>query len=240
MADTKPSLDSDLLRTTEAAVLRQRRRSLLLTSLPIIAAVVFVIITSNQIKVLEDERRQRDIQIRELRAQTVEAEAQEAKLQATMVQAGQHLTELIRATTQIEDLIESKQSFLRSLDEARFLIDIRMRFDSVHEALDRLGTIAPQLQAARHWRSWVTVLASGKSPGSLAVTNAMRECLGLSARTAILRTPNGLFALAALGDGTFTTAYRLTVLLQSRGCAPGAYFASTEGWTDTGPTDRRQ
>ncbi len=220
-----------MLDTTDKALARQRRSALLFTALPVVGAIVFVAVVTTQIGRLESERGRLATQTRDLEARTAHAEAQEAKLSAALSDAGQQLNALIEATTAIENLIESKQSFLRSLDEARFLIDIRMRFDSVHGALDRLGSIAPQLKTARPWRPWFTVLASVTSPAGLILSDTMRRCLSPSDETVVLRSPNGLYALVVRRDSTFTTAYRLTVLLQEQGCAPGAYFASANGWT---------
>jgi hypothetical protein len=47
---------------------------------------------------------------------------------------------------------------------------------------------------------------------------------------AIYQTPNGFYALAVQGGGTFTQAYRLTVSLVRSGRARDAYFADAGGW----------
>jgi hypothetical protein len=130
----------------------------------------------------------------------------------------------------IEALIESKQSYLRTIDEARFLIDVRMRFDSVHMALDAVSAAAPELAKARPWRRWVTVIKSARQPSQLTAPSNLRECLGSEEKLVSFRTPNGWLALVLPGDGSFTTAYRQTVRLKDTGCVPGAYVADTEKW----------
>lgn len=228
MADMTPSKESDMLRVTEIALARQRRRAWWLTMLPTAGAVVFVGVVTTQVQRLEAERQ-------ELAHQASEAEMQQATLSAALRDAGQELTALVAATSAIEELVESRESFLRSLDEARFLIDIRMRFDSIHLAIEALAEIAPGLTEVRPWRTWVAVIASAKSPIDLQITDAMAPCVGPDERSAVLRSPNGFYALVLPGDGTFTSAYRTSVSLQERGCAPGAYFADAEDWPPVQP-----
>lgn len=225
MPTNQPPDSQDLIRKATAALDRQRRRGWIFTFVPVAGAIAFVIVVGTQTANLESER---------VKQQEAARQAQERKkaLEDAISNVGRQLTDLVRATSEIETLIESKQSFLRTLDEARFLIDVRMKFDSIHSALDRLAAISPELKVVRPQRNWVTVVASGNAPASLTVTDGLRPCLGPSDRTAVFRSPNGLHALAVLGDGTFTTAYRLTVSYQSKGCAPGAYFASTDGWIE--------
>jgi uncharacterized protein with GYD domain len=203
---------------------RRRRRSLVLTALPLVAAIILVVVAGQAIRQLQDEQRQAT-------AASAALEAQTTSLKRTMAEVGRQVTGVVEAISAIEALIESKQSYLRTIDEARFLIDVRMKFDAVHAALDAVSTAAPDLAKVRPWRRWVTVVKSAREPSELAIPSNRLECLESQKELIVFRTPNGMLALVILGDGSFTAAYRQTVRLRDAGCVPGAYFADTEKWT---------
>lgn len=219
-----------LLQSVERLDAQRRRRSIVLAIVPLVAAGILVVTSARVIARLQIEQQQAN-------ADRVAAAAQADALKATVSDAARQLAAAVQAVSAIESLIESKESYLRTLDEARFLIDMRMRFDAVHTALDAIGAAAPELAIARPWRRWVTVIASGTDPGRLGPPASFAACEQPDGRLERFRTPNGLVALAISGDGSFTTAYRETVRLQKAGCAPGAYFADTEKWQHVGDFD---
>ena len=142
-------------------------------------------------------------------------------------------TKLISIATvakEIETLIESKKSYLRTIDEARFLIDVRMKFDALNSELLKLSESFPAMRTISDNRKWVTVVKSSRDLNDLkTAASAWIADYGRS-NVAIYQTPNGFYALAVQGDGTFTQAYRLTVSLFRSGRARDAYFAETSGW----------
>ena len=223
MNSVQPSDERRILDTIAGLDARRRRRSIVLTILPLVAAVVLVAIASQAISRLQAEQRKTAAERAALASQT-------ESLKRAMAEVGRQLTGTVEAVSAIETLIESKQSYLRTIDEARFLIDVRMKFDSVHTALDAVAAVAPELATMHPWRRWVTVVKSARRTSELGSPSSLPACLKPQERMATFRTPNGMLALALLGDGSFTTAYRQTVRLKESSCVPGAYFANSEKW----------
>jgi hypothetical protein len=217
----------------DAMALRERRvakRATLLTVIPAMLAIALVAITASSVSQSRNELHVVHQQLRmatdSLRLVKTEAES----LRNDVRQAGVQLIAVATTASEMERFIESKESFLRSLDEARFLIDIRMRFDSLHADMLRVAEASPGILDVRPQRRWVTVVRSSKSPVDLR-TLAPRWVARYGAdQVGLYRSQNGYYALALLGDGTFTSAYRLTEALHRDGRAPGAYFASAPDW----------
>jgi DNA repair exonuclease SbcCD ATPase subunit len=200
-----------------------RRRAVIYSMIPIAVAVVLVAWTAREVA--------------HARAEVEKAEKEVGRLQQQADSANQQLrdaaTKLVgiaTATREIETLIESKQSYLRTIDEARFLIDIRMKFDALNSDLLKLSESFPAMETIADNRKWVTVVKSSRDLNDLkTAAPAWIADYGRS-NVAIYRTPNGFYALAVPGDGTFTQAYRLTVSLMRSGRARDAYFAEASGW----------
>ncbi|MGB7624433.1 MAG: hypothetical protein WBN92_18970 [Terriglobia bacterium] len=212
-----------MLEVIAALDAKRRRRSIILTTLPLVAAVVLVTTASGVIYRLQAEQRRTAIERAALANQM-------DSLNSAMVNVGRQLTSVVEVVSGIEALVESKESYLRTIDEARFLIDVRMKFDSLHAALDAVSAAAPELPKVRPWRRWVTVVKSAHRLSELTAPSKLASCLETQESLATFRTPNGMLALALVGDGSFTTAYRQTVRVNEKGCVPGAYFADTQRW----------
>lgn len=224
MPDNRQQSPSDDLQVeANAFANRLRRRTLLFTMLPVIAGILLTAYASRTIASLSE---------REARAlaeqRTLQRKAD--SVTALMGTVGSQFLAVTQALAGLQSFIESKASYLRTVDEARFLVGVRMRFDSLHTALGEVATIAPGLSAAWPQRYWAVVVASAPDSASLlARIPQWRQTAGTDS-IGVYRTPNGQYALALLSDGSFTTAYRLTVTLQRSGRAPGAYFEQMQGW----------
>lgn len=195
---------------------RARNRSILFSLVPVVMAVLLLAWTANYLNNARHELEQ----LRE------EKSAIERKLET----ASDNVVAVATITRQLEKLIESKESYLRSLDEAQFLIDARMSFDSVNKEIRQLSNSFPELEKFNDSRRWVTVIRSSKGIDGLKQSAiSLEEQFGKN-NIGIYKTPNGYFGLVVRTDGTFTQAYRLTVSLKKTGKAPDAYFAESSGW----------
>ena len=220
-------------RLMQAIAERERgvaRRATLLTVVPAVLAIVLVSYTAWSVErtrvKLVDVRRQLAVAADSVKILKAEAD----RLRHEAAEAGAQLTSVATTASEIERFIERKQSFLRNPDEVRFLIEIRMRFDSLNADLLRVAQASPGILDARPHRRWVTIVRSDSRPDWLRV-QARRWVTRYGAdKVALYRSQNGYYALALTGDGTFTSAYRLTESLQKSGEAPAAYFASATDW----------
>jgi hypothetical protein len=104
-----------------------------------------------------------------------------------------------------------------------------MKFDEIHGQFEGLADAMPEITQLDRGRSWVAVVASSKSLGECKASAGQWAAFYGKGQVAVYLASNGYYAVAILGDGTFTTAYRLTVKLRHDG-APHAYFASSKDW----------
>ncbi len=199
-----------------------RRRAVVYTMIPIVAAVVLIAWTAREVRRANSE-------VETARQKVVSLQHQADSANRQLQEAATNFVGIAAATKEIESLIEAKQSYLRTIDEARFLIDIRMKFDVLNSDLLKLSSSFPTMQAVTDRRKWVAIVRSSKDFDSLKA--ASRDWIAAygAADVAIYRTGNGYYALAIPGDGTFTQAYRLTVSLIRSRRATGAYFAEISG-----------
>jgi hypothetical protein len=212
-----------LLEEISAKERRARRRAVIYSMIPIAVAVVMVTWTAREVAQARVEVDKARLVVGRLQHQADSANQQ-------LRDAVTKLVSIATVTKQIEALVESKQSYLRTLDEARFLIDIRMKFDALNSDLLKLSESLPAMQTIADNRKWVTVVKSSKDLNDLkAAAPAWIADYGQS-NVAIYQTPNGFYALAVRGDGTFTQAYRLTVSLIRSGRARDAYFVEASEW----------
>jgi hypothetical protein len=200
---------------------RVRRRTAILTIVPIIAATLVLGVVWNRVAAARDELAQITQELDRSRDQASQVET---KLRNTQVA----LSEIIQITRQMEEFIEKKESFLRTIDEARFLISVRMLFDRINTQYRGLSKVFPDLPPLSE-RQWVAIMASSRDLQMLrTLSKDLASRLGQT-DVAIYLAPNGFYALAIRGDGTFTTAYNNTVDAQNKGI-PGAYFAQSSDW----------
>jgi hypothetical protein len=200
-----------------------RRRALVYTAVPILVAIAMVVWTSYEVN-----RARNRVQDAEHQLAVLQRQADWANQQ--LKEAADNFVSIATATKEIESLVESKQSYLRTIDEARFLIDIRMRFDVINRDLLQLSATFPAVRYLSDHRKWVTVVKSSSDLNSLrAAARSWIAEYGTS-EVAIYRSSNGYYALAILGDGTFTDAYRLTISLIRSGRSADAYFAGANQW----------
>ena len=157
-----------------------------------------------------------------------EAASKTLQAQAELKKAERSLTEIVRITQEMQEFVERKQSFLRTLDEARFLISIRMMFDRIDAQYQEAAKNLPGLPPLNE-RRWVTVLMSSRDLSKLKHAAEDWSKRIAIADLAIYASQNGYYALVIKGDGSFTFAYNKTVELQRNGAA-GIYFAESKDW----------
>jgi TolA-binding protein len=221
--DTETQTIDQLVATIAEREQRARKRAVLYTLIPIFVAAILVIWTG---KYLSQARAEVEGVQEQVDALQRKAESLNAQLQDSATK----LVDIAKVATQIESLVESKQSYLRTIDEARFLIDLRMKFDSLNAEILKLSATAPALRSINRDRRWVTVVKSLRELAPLKEAASTWVSAYGKPSVAIYRTPNGFYALCVLGDGSFTQAYRLTVSLMQSGRATDAYFADANSW----------
>lgn len=209
---------------------KARKRIFIYTLVPVIIAIVWIWTTSSKVinskRELDKIQNELDIKISELEKIELKVDTLDSKLSNTI----SSISEIISTSHKIEDFIESKQSFLRSIDEARFLINIRMLFDEINSQYSEILELSSKMPELNRGRNWITIISSSKSLNKL--QNEAKSWIkqyGID-QVAIYKSQNNYYALALKGDGSFTKAYRLTVQLQRSGKAYGAYFASSKDW----------
>lgn len=168
--------------------------------------------------------------LRNAESRIAQLKQQEEKINKQMAETASNFVDIAVATRDIERLIESKESYLGTIDEAMFLIDVRMKFDEINKRIDKLSLTYPAIATFKDRRQWITIVKSSKDISSLRTAATVWLSEYGKSKVAIFKSLNRFYALALIGDGTFTTAYRLTVSLQKNGRAPGAYFAGNENW----------
>jgi hypothetical protein len=144
-----------LLEEISAKERRARRRAVIYSMIPIAVAVVMVTWTAREVAQARVEVDKARLVVGRLQHQADSANQQ-------LRDAVTKLVSIATVTKQIEALVESKQSYLRTLDEARFLIDIRMKFDALNSDLLKLSESLPAMQTIADNRKWVTVVKSSK------------------------------------------------------------------------------
>ena len=213
-----------LLQKVEERERTARRRAVSYTVIPIICVGILLWVTGSQVV-----SAQRELSIIQ---QKLEAARKEVKtLDAKFTETGSKLREIVEVAHEMEEFIEKKESFLRSLGEARFLIDIRMLFDKINVQFAELSKIMPEMPPLGRGRTWLTIVGSYKALDEAKRSAARWIQLYGRDQVAIYSAPNRYYALAIKGDGSFTAAYRLTVGIQKQS-APDAYFASSQNWGD--------
>jgi hypothetical protein len=195
-----------------------RKRAAILTLIPVI---VSALIFSYVAYAVNSARR-------ELASVRHKAESVTQHVQAELKKTERAFAEIVQIKDEMQEFVERKQSFLRTLDEARFLISIRMMFDRIDAQYRDTAKFLPGLPPLNE-RRWVTVLMSSRDLSKL-----KRAAEGWSQRVAktelaIYASQNGYYALVIKGDGSFTFAYNKTVELQKSG-TPGVYFAESKDW----------
>jgi hypothetical protein len=200
---------------------RHRRRAVVLTLIPII---VGALVLGYVAYAVTGARRELASVRREMMAAT--SETQRAQLE--LKKASRTLTQILQITNEMQEFIERKQSFLRTLDEARFLISIRMMFDRIDTQYRDAAKYLPELPPLNQ-RRWVTVLMSSRDLSALKLSAQAWSQRVPKTDLAIYASHSGYYALVIKGDGSFTFAYNKTVELQKSGTA-GAYFAESENW----------
>jgi len=113
-------LQAQLTQTEE----KHRRRAAILTLIP---AIVGALILSYVAYAVNSARRE----LSSLKREMMQAESETQRAQIELKKAERTLTEIVQITNEMQEFVERKQSFLRTLDEARFLISIRMMFDRI-------------------------------------------------------------------------------------------------------------
>jgi predicted RNase H-like nuclease (RuvC/YqgF family) len=169
-------------------------------------------------------------QVNGLEQQITDLKEKEAVLNRHVQESASQFIEIAHITQQVERLIESKQSYLRTLDEARYLIDLRMKFDSLNSELQQLSQNIPEIKKITDQRRWITIVKSSRELDSLRLSAMPWIAKYGKDKVAIYKTGNGFYALAVLTDGSFTKAYRLTVDLMKTGEARDAYFDDSADW----------
>ena len=198
----------------------------------VIAFVIFLALiglSAHELVLLNQRIAAETSRLVELKNELTTLQKQKNQLDATLSTVAGKLSEILKLSQEVEDFIEQKESYLRTLDEARFLINLRMKFDEIHGQFEGLADALPDISQLDRGRSWVAIVASSRSlEASRATARRWTEVYG-QGQVAVYLASNGYYAVAVVGDGTFTTAYRLTVKLQQDG-APHAYFASSKDW----------
>ena len=122
----------ELFNKIEKKEKKARKRIFIYTLIPVIVAIVLIWVTSSEVinskRELDKIQNELNIKILELEKIKSKVDTLDSKLSNTV----SSISEIISTSHRIEDFIESKQSFLRSIDEARFLINIRMLFDEIN------------------------------------------------------------------------------------------------------------
>lgn len=220
----------ELINKIEEKEKKARKRILIYTLIPVIVAIVLIWVTSSQVinskRELDKIQNELNTKILELEKIKSKVDTLDSKFSSTI----SSISEIISTSHRIENFIESKQSFLRSIDEARFLINIRMLFDEINSQYSDILALSSELPELDRGRNWITIISSSKSLNKLQnEAKTWIEQYGID-QVAIYKSKNNYYALALKGDGSFTKAYRLTVQLQRSGKAYGAYFASSKDW----------
>jgi hypothetical protein len=200
-----------------------RKRAVLYAMVPMVVAAILVVWTGRYLN-----RAKRDVD--DARQEVEQLRNQRDLLNKQMGEVAGKLIDIATVARQMEGLVESKKSYLRSPEEARLLIDIRIKFDSLNTEIVGLSETFPAVRTIGNGRKWVTVVKSNTdlkmveeaAPSWIADYGAQS--------VAVYRTPNGFYALALLGDGSFTQAYSRTVSLIKSGRATDAYFEDAGGW----------
>ncbi|MEJ2658855.1 MAG: hypothetical protein P8012_16985 [Desulfobacterales bacterium] len=219
------SLEKDKLE-----ILRKIDEKVIYTIIPVFVAVILIWITSS--KVINSKNELHNIQTRmdSLKIELDNTKAKADTLDIKLTETISSISKIVSISHNIEDFIESKESFLRTLDEARFLINIRMLFDEIDSNFSEISELSTKIPELDRDRFWITIISSSKSLKDL--KNEAKSWVDeySNDQVAIYKSSNDYFALALKGDGSFTEAYRQTVKLQQSGKAYDAYFASSRDW----------
>ena len=221
-----------ILRKIEERERKLRRNSIIFTLTPIILAVVLIWFSGTKLvnyqKELSNMQREFDLKQRELKNTQDKLNLLDTKFS----QIVSKLSKIVAISHEIEEFIERKESFLRTLDESLFLINIRMLFDSINSQFSEVFNLLSGMPDLNRNRIWITIVKSSKSLKKLKeeayiwIENYGKD------QVAIFLSSNKYYALALKGDGSFTTAYRLTVKLQQEDLAYDAYFAASKNWQE--------
>lgn len=209
---------------------KAHKRILIYTLIPVVIACILIWITSSKVinsnRELTKVKNELKIKISELETIKLKVETLDSKLSNTI----SSISKIISTSHKIENFIESKQSFLRSLDEARFLINIRMLFDEINSQYSEILKLSSNMPELNRGRNWITIISSSKS--LIKLQNEAKSWIKQygTEQVVIYKSQNDYYALALKGDGSFTKAYRLTVELQRSVKAYDAYFASSKNW----------
>lgn len=219
-----------ILKKIEERGRKVRRNSFIFTLIPIIVAGVLIWFTGSKLvnyqKELSNTQREFDLKRRELKNTQDKLNLLDTKF----LRIVSRLNKIVAISHEIEEFIEKKESFLRTLDEARFLISIRRLFDSLDSQFSEVSNLLSGMPDLNRNRIWINIVKSSKSLEKLKeeahiwIKNYGKD------QVAIYRSSNKYYALALKGDGTFTAAYRLTVKLHQNGLAYDAYFAASRDW----------
>src|SRR6267378_3086007 len=158
-----------------------RKSAVFYTLIPIVVAAVLVIWTGEYLLHAKAE------------AESVREQAELLNIQ--LRDSATKLVDIATVATQIESLVESKQSYLRTIDEARFLIDLRMKFDSLNAEIVKLSGTVPAMRSMNKDRKWVTVVKSSKNLATLKQLASKWIADYGRSDVAIYETPNGFYAL---------------------------------------------
>lgn len=217
-----PTIDEERL-----ARIRQASRSAAV--IVFVAFLALVSFSAYQLMSINQRIAERTAKLQAVQEELRASQESQEKLDRTLATVAVRLSETMRLSHEVEEFIEQKEPYLRTVDEARFLINLRMKFDEIQEQFGALADALPEIPQLDRGRSWVAVVKSSKSLKESRASARQWAARFGGRQVAVYLASNGYYAVAIVGDGTFTTAYRLTVKLQRDG-APHAYFASSKDW----------
>lgn len=216
-----------LLKKMEEHRRKKIRISIIYSLIPILVGVILILFTVNKLTDSQRELARINKQL-ELKQKEIElAKKKQKLLDKRFSQSAMKFKKIVATMHEIENFIEKKESFLRSLDEARFLINIRILFDKINLQFSEISDLLPGMPRLSRDRIWVTIVKSSRSLEGLKKEAHTWEQQYSKDAVAIYLFSNKFYGLALKGDGTFTTAYKLTVKLQKNGVS-GAYFVATK------------
>ena len=180
------------------------------------------------------------MQHREVRREKANVEAKRdsvAGLVAVLDSTQMATTQAIALTRQLQQTIEAGEREARTPAERQLLTDLHMQFAQLDSAYERVLRGSPAVQSLDRGRKWITILESGVSlEGARDAAKGWEKKFGPHP-VAVYRSPNGFYAVAIPGDGSFMAALEATSAARANG-APDAFYAFATDWGEDQLTAR--
>ena len=234
---------SQILEKIETREKRDKKRAILITFIPLIAAVILITYTTQKIlnaqkelNIIENRMKQAESKVMKAQAELRKVDSlnnslnkKNDSLYKSLIGSVETLGKTISVTNEFKKFVDRKPPALRTREEASTYVSFHMLEDRIrgnYEFLSKIISEFPKIDD----QIWIVIVKSSTSLQDLKMEANSVISIYKKQQIAIYQDGKNYYALSVIGNGTFTRAYRLNVELRDTYGFDGAYFSHSQDW----------